>query len=42
MNKENHLDDLFKAARLQKPVQSFDETKTRFLNDVQLHIYLER
>jgi len=34
MNKEKHLEDLFQAARSQAPVQSFDETKSRFLNEL--------
>ena len=34
MNKEKHLEDLFQAARSQAPVQSFDATKSRFLNDL--------
>ena len=34
MDKEKLLDDLFRAARSQAPVQSFDETKSRFEREV--------
>ncbi|MFN5149747.1 MAG: SUMF1/EgtB/PvdO family nonheme iron enzyme [Flavobacteriia bacterium] len=35
MNKEKHLEDLFRAANSQPPVHSFDETKNRLLNTLE-------
>jgi formylglycine-generating enzyme required for sulfatase activity len=35
MDSNKHMDDLFRAARSQAPVQSFDETKDRFLDSLQ-------